>query len=81
MGKTMRAYVYRTCVTKESRKSWGHVTQRYCRAHRGDGACATCAWQTVTATDIHGSQESTISPATQPIKKHVKDRQRRCLTA
>src|SRR5712691_9561953 len=28
MGKTVRAYVDRTWVTKESRKSWEHVTLR-----------------------------------------------------
>ena len=28
MGKAVRAYVYRTWLTKESRKSWEHVTQR-----------------------------------------------------
>src|SRR5256885_10155335 len=37
IGKAIRAYVYRTELPKESRKSWERVTQRWRRSHRREG--------------------------------------------
>ena len=77
MGKAVRTYVYRIELTKESQKSWEHVTQRGRRAHRGEGDVSRVLGQTAIAKDSHEAQEHTMSRTTQDVKHHAKARQRR----
>jgi hypothetical protein len=44
IGTAARAHLYRTWLTKESRKYWQRVTQRSCRPHRRERARVRYAW-------------------------------------
>jgi len=63
--EAIRAYVYRTGLTKESRKYW----ERVAHVH------------TATAKDSHGIQECTMSPRTRDAKQQAKARKRHYLKA
>src|SRR5262245_15776086 len=79
--KAVRAHLYRTELSKESRKSWEPSTQRDFHTHRRVGHVSRTRGQTATATDPHETQERTMSPNTRSTKKHAKAQHRRRRTA
>ena len=81
MDKAVRAYVYPTWLTKESRKSWEHVTQGDPVLTNAREHVARARGQTATTTAPHGIKECIMSPAKRDAKKQVKARQRRRLQA
>ena len=77
MGEAVRAHVYRTWSTKESRKSWERVTQSDSALTDARGHVSRALGQTATTKDPHGTKERTMSPRKRYAKKQAKARQRR----